>query len=347
MKSQRAAGISLLVFALIVLSWPAWADGVSATDFQGQRIELAGPAQRIVALAPHLVENLYSAGAGDRLVGAEADSDYPPAARAIPSIGGYNSMSVEAIVARRPDLVVAWSSGGTTDLVARLRSLGIPVYMDAPRRLDDIARAIEDFGRLAGTSRQADKAASAFRQQIARLRARYADRRPVSLFYEVWHQPLQTLSSRGLIGDVIRLCGGHNIFADAPGLAPRVSMETVLTRDPEAIVASATSEDADQRSSVWQQWPGLQAVRQHHLLSIPPDLISRPSTRIAQGAADLCRQLDTVRKAEDRARPQMNANKKKALLRIGITADVVCCSLWFTVPRGLKKSAQGTESDIS
>ncbi|MDA3920808.1 MAG: cobalamin-binding protein [Salinisphaera sp.] len=310
---ERTRHLAVCVLALIVAfaGLPALAHGVSVTDFQDHRITLAHPAQRIVALAPHLVENLYSAGAGKRIVGAEADSDYPPAARAIPSIGGYHSMSVEAIVAQRPDLVVAWASGGTADLVARLRGLGIPVYVDAPRHLDDIARAIEDFGQLAGTSQLADRAASVFRQHIAKLRAQYASRRPVSLFFEVWHQPLQTLSDHGLIGDVIRICGGRNIFADAPGLAPRVSMESVLARNPEAIVASSTTVDADRRAQAWSQWPGLRAVRQHHLLSVPADLISRPTVRIEQGAADLCHQLNMVRKADDRIRPKINVNERE------------------------------------
>jgi len=288
---QWLVAASLLACGLLG-SQAALAD-VLATDFTGQTIRLAKPAQRIVALAPNLVENLYSAGAGGAIVGATEYSDYPPAARQIPRVGGYNSMSLETIVALHPDLVVAWGSGGTADLVKRLKALDIPVYIDVPEHFRDIAKTIRDLGTLTGHTATADQAATAFTGRIKALRARYGHRTPVSLFYVVSNQPLQTLTNRGLIGDVFTLCGGRNVFADAPGLAPRVSIESVLARQPQAIVAGDNNGDTWQ--AFWQQWSSLRAVQQHRLLSIPADLISRPSTRIAGGALDLCRQLDDVR----------------------------------------------------
>lgn len=283
-----------LLALLGLLAAPASAS-VSVSDFTGHSVRLEQPARRIVALAPSLVENLYAAGAGDAIVGTVQFSDYPPAAQQIPRIGGYNSMSLEAIVALHPDLVVAWGSGGTQDLVKRLRSLDIPVYINVPRHLADIGRVIRDFGQLTGHSDTADAAAARFNARIAALRQRYAQRTPVRLFYAASNQPLQTLSNKGLIGDVFKLCGGHNIFADAPSLAPRVSIESVLARKPQAIVAGDSYGDA--WKTFWQQWPSLNAVKQQHLLSIPADLISRPTVRIAQGAENLCRQLDGVRRA--------------------------------------------------
>lgn len=288
---RQLASVGLIIFGLL-LTLPA-AAAVTATDFTGHTIRLDHPAQRIVALAPSLVENLYSAGAGDAIVGTVQFSDYPPAAKQIPRIGGYNSMSLEAIVALHPDLVVAWGSGGTHDLVKRLKNLGIPVYVDVPRHMSDIGKAIRDFGQLTGHADVADTAAARFHDRIAALRSRYAHQAPVRLFYAVSNQPLQTLSDKGLIGDVFTLCGGRNIFADTPSLAPRVSIESVLSRNPQAIVAADAHGDA--WKAFWQQWPSLQAVHRGNLLSIPADLISRPSARIAQGAADLCRQLDGVR----------------------------------------------------
>lgn len=283
-----------LLALLWLLALPASAS-VSVTDFTGHSVRLEQPARRIVALAPSLVENLYAAGAGDAIVGTVQFSDYPPAAQQIPRIGGYNSMSLEAIVALQPDLVVAWGSGGTQDLVKRLRSLDIPVYVNVPRHMADIGRVIRDFGQLTGHSDTADAAAARFNARIAALRQRYAQRTPVRLFYAASNQPLQTLSNKGLIGDVFKLCGGRNIFADAPSLAPRVSIESVLSRKPQAIVAGDAHGDA--WKTFWQQWPALIAVQRQQLLSIPADLISRPSARIAEGAADLCRKLDNARRA--------------------------------------------------
>ncbi|HET7314126.1 cobalamin-binding protein [Salinisphaera sp.] len=277
---------------------PAAAAPVSVTDFTGHEVRLDHPARRIVALTPHLVENLFTAGLGDRVVGAVRYSNYPPAAKRIPRVGGYNSLSLEAIVARNPDLVVAWAEGGSPDIVRRLRALGIAVYVDDPRRLSGIARTIRDLGVLGATEAVADRAASAFRRRIAALRQRYAGRAPVTLFWEVWSDPLRTLSGAGMTGAVIRLCGGDNIFADAPTLAPQVSIESVIARKPQAIVASGVAETRPQWKTYWQRWPTIPAVAHDHYVTVPSDLISRPTVRLAQGAADLCRGLDRVRAAD-------------------------------------------------
>lgn len=291
----RAGLVSVLMVLLGLTAPAALAASVSVTDFSGHEVRLAHPARRIVALTPHLVENLFTAGLGDRIVGAEQHSNYPPAARRIPHVGGYNSLSLEAIVATKPDLVVAWAEGGSPDTVARLRALGIAVYVDDPRQLSGIARTIRDLGVLGATEARADRAAAAFEHRIAALRQRYAQRRAVPLFWEVWADPLRTLSSAGMIGAVIRLCGGDNIFADASSLAPRVSIESVIARNPEAIVASGVAEADPHWQAWWQRWPTIAAVAHDHFVTVPSDLISRPTVRIARGAADLCHGLDRVR----------------------------------------------------
>lgn len=284
-----------LLLAGWLLGGVALAAPLSVTDFTGHTVRLAHPARRIVALTPHLVENLFTAGLGKRIVATVAHADYPPAARQIPRVGGYDSVSLEAIVAKKPDLVVAWADGGQPDLIRRLRALGIAVYVDNPRRFAGIARTLRDLGHLGGTEATANAAARAFMQRVARLRARYAHRRPVRLFYEVWSDPLRTLSSGGMTGAVIRLCGGRNIFANAATLAPQVSIESVIARNPQAIVAAGVARDNPRWKRYWRQWPTIAAVRQDNFVTVPPDLISRPTVRLAKGAADLCRGLDRAR----------------------------------------------------
>lgn len=293
----RGTGLLLALLCSLIAA-RAIAGPVSVTDFTGHKVRLDHPARRIVALTPHLVENLFTAGLGDRVVGAVRYSNFPAAAKDIPRVGGYNSLSLEAIVARKPDLVVAWAEGGSPDIVRRLRALGIAVYVDDPRQLSGIARTIRDLGVLGDTQTRADHAARVFEQRIAALRHRYAQRPPVSLFWEVWSDPLRTLSNAGMTGAVIRLCGGRNVFAQAATLAPQVSIESVIARDPQAIVASGVAETKPHWKAYWQQWPAITAVARDHFVTVPSDLISRPTVRLADGAADLCRGLDRVRAAE-------------------------------------------------
>lgn len=292
----RIAGLAGVLLCALIAITPAYAE-IAVEDFLGRSVRLEQPAQRIVALAPHIVENLYAAGVGDRLVGAVSHSDYPPAARALPEVGGPSSLSMESIVALDPDLIVVWASaqGASKAALAQFARMDIPVYVDRPRALDDIPRAIVDFGTLAGRPAHARAVAADFRRRLGALRKRYADRAPVSLFYQIWNEPLQTLSGDHFISHVIQLCGARNVFADAATLAPRIGIESVLARDPQVIVASGAGASRPGWLDAWRQWPSLQAVANNHLYVVDPDLIQRPTTRILKGALRLCRDVDAAR----------------------------------------------------
>ena len=270
---------------------------VSVSDDTGREVRLARPAQRIVSLAPHITELLFSAGAGDRLVGAVDFSDWPPAAKQLPRVGAYNAVDMERILALRPDLVVAWASGNPPALIERLRGLGLTVFLSEPRELEDVAGNLERLGRLAGTEATAQAAADAFRRRLQALRERYSARVPVSVFYQIWFRPLMTVNGEHLISKVIRLCGGRNVFADLPTLVPKLDMEAVLAADPQAIVAGVREPGDEAWQADWRRWPQLRAVREGHLISLPADLMQRHTVRILDGAGQLCAALERVRAA--------------------------------------------------
>ena len=287
---------SLLVLLAGVLLVPAAARAeIEIVDDTGRHLRLPAPAQRIVSLAPHVTELLFAAGAGNRVVGVVEYSDHPPAARGLPRVGGYSQLDLEAVAALAPDLVIGWHSGNRGAHLERLGALGIAVYLNEPRSLDDVARSLEQIGRLAGTSAVADAAAQDFRARRDALAARYRDRPPVRTFYQIWDQPLMTVNDRHLIADVIRLCGGRNVFGELPALAPRIGEEAVLAADPEAIVASGMGEARPEWLDRWARWPALAAVRAGNLFFVPPDLIQRHTPRILDGAERLCAHLETAR----------------------------------------------------
>jgi iron complex transport system substrate-binding protein len=292
-------GIGVLTTGLLLLSFllPPGARGqaVSTVDFSGRTVTLEAPARRIVALAPHSVENLFSAGAGDRLVGVVNASDYPPQALRIPSVGSFNAYSLEAIASAQPDLIVMWGSGNGEATLGKLEMLGIPVYVSEPRQLEDIARDIRALGVLAGTRERSEAEARRVELGLAKLRARYSGRSPRKVLYEIWNDPLQTVNGDHLISQVIALCGGRNIFAELAPLAPRVNIEAVLALAPEAIVASGMSDSRPRWLDDWRRYPALPAVRANGLFFIHPDLLERPTARVLLGAQVLCEQLDTLR----------------------------------------------------
>lgn len=263
-------------------------------DFADREVRLQEPARRIVALAPHMVENVFSAGAGDRLVGAVDYSDYPEAAKSIPRIGNFQSWSLEALVALQPDLVLLWSSGNGLDAVSGLESLGITVFVTEPRQLTDISRSVRAIGKLAGTEAVSRTEALRIESELNSLQTQYARERPLSVFYQIWNDPLQTVNGDHLISQIIGLCGGYNVFADAPSLAPKINIESVLARNPEAIVASGMDTARPEWLDDWRGYTSLTAVRNDALFFVPPDYLQRPTARILLGAAQLCSQLSTA-----------------------------------------------------
>lgn len=283
-----------LALFLLLACISARAD-IAVRDSAGRVVSMEAPARRIVALSPHSVENLFSAGAGPAIVGTVDYANFPPEAAAIPSLGSAQTWSLEALVALAPDLVVLWGSGNGSTALAQLERLGLTVYVSEPRRLQDIGENIRELGALAGSSAVANASADRLDRRLAELRATFAARQARNVFYQIWNSPLQTINDEHMISAVIRLCGGHNIFAATRQLAPQVSLESVLERNPDAIVASGMGESRPEWLDEWRRYPQLTAVQRGALFHIHPDLIQRPTARVAEGAALLCKQLDSLR----------------------------------------------------
>lgn len=279
----------------LLLASGAAAAQVQVEDDYGRSVALQRPAGRIVSLSPHLTELLYAAGAGERLVGAVEFSDYPPPAKALPRVGSEAGIDVERILALRPDLVVAWPNVGSARTVDQLEKIGLTVFRSEPRELEHIATTLERLGALADSGAHAGRAAAEFRARVSALEKRYAGAAPVRVFYQIWDRPLLTINGQHIITKAMRLCGGENVFAALPLIAPEVDREAVLRADPDVIVASGSAGNPPAWLAAWRAFPGMKAVARERLFSIPPDLIQRHTPRILEGAAALCGILENVR----------------------------------------------------
>ncbi len=286
----------LLRIALVLMMIMSSAQAeIVLRDDTGATLRLPKAAARIVSLAPHATENLFAAGAGERVIGVVEYSDFPAAAKRIAKVGDHAHPDFESILALKPDLVIVWQSGNAAGIVKRLETLGLPVYQTRPDRLEDIPANIEKLGRLAGSEAISSRAGAAFRQRLAALNKQYSARPPVKVFYQTWHQPLLTVGDSQIISEVIRLCGGENIFAGLRAKAPSVSIEAVLAANPEVIVASGMGYDTPIGLEDWKKWQQMQAVARGNLFHIPADLMQRPTPRLLDGAEQLCRHLESAR----------------------------------------------------
>ncbi|GGC10829.1 cobalamin-binding protein [Oxalicibacterium flavum] len=283
-------------FSLLALavSLPAQAV-VTVQDDAGKTVTLERPAQRIVSLAPHATELIFAAGGGDRIVGTVGYSDYPPAALKIPRVGNHQQVDIERIIASKPDLLVVWLHGNSERQLEHVRKLGIPFYFSEPKKLDDIPRSIERLGVLMGTEQQAARVATQQRARLATLAAQYRERPVVRMFYQVWGKPIYTLNGSNIMSDVIRLCGGENVFASLPVSAPTVSTEAVLLENPEVMMTGDRQAEKSGGLEIWRPYRNLLAVRNDNLFSVDADLVNRAGPRLIDGAAMVCEKLEQAR----------------------------------------------------
>lgn len=266
-----------------------------ATDDADREVCLAEPAERVAALSPGATELAFAAGAGERVVAVVDYSDYPPEAREIVSVGSHTRVDLETLLSLRPDLVIGWVTGNPPEQLETIESLGLPVFVIEPRDFEGVASAIERLARLAGTDRDGQQVADTFRAGMAELAERYAGAEPVSVFYQVWDEPLMSVNDDHLIGKVLSLCGGVNVFGDLSRLVPRIDDEAVLDADPEAILAGGMGEENREWLDHWQQYPDLAAVEHGNLYFVPPSLIQRPTPRLLEGSRQFCEKLDHAR----------------------------------------------------
>lgn len=285
----------ILACALALLCTPLHA-AITVRDDAGNAVTLARPAQRVIAMAPHITELLFAAGGGERVVGALNFSDYPPAAKRVPQVGSNEQIDMERILALKPDLLVVWKSGNTSRQLEQLKSLGVPMFYSEPQKLDEVATSLTRLGQLLGTEPAAQAAARDYRARIAALTSTYARRSPVRVFYQIWDKPLFTLNGEHIASDVMRLCGGQNVFAAQKVVAPSVSTEAVLQENPEAIIGTVRDGQSEDGIYLWKRYPGMQAVKRGNLFALDGDTLTRATPRIADAATQLCEKLETARR---------------------------------------------------
>jgi iron complex transport system substrate-binding protein len=284
------------LFALLGLAWCAVADAaLTLTDDRGTSVVLDQPAARIVTLAPHLAEIVFAAGAGSRLAGVSAGSDFPDAVKALPVVADAGRIDFERITALKPDLVLAWLSGNPARQIEQLERRGIRVLATEARHVDDVARLLRLVGTAAGSADQADQAARRYEDGVRQLASRYAQLPPLRVFVEIWHDPLISVSGAHLIGDVVRMCGGVNVVEAAPMLTPVVSAESLLAAQPQAVIMSVDAAATAERMARWQRFALIPAVRRRALYAVDPSLLERQGPRLLEAAQRVCEALALAR----------------------------------------------------
>ena len=273
--------------------------GIIASSISFAQNKQALHPQRIITVAPHLSEVVEAAGGANRLISVSAYSNFPESVKKLPITSDARSIDLEKMKSLRPDLIIYWRGGTPESQIESIKKTftSIQVVSVEPKKLTDIANDIETIGKLLGTETIAKKNADAFRAQITELKHQYQNKnkRKVKVFYQVWAQPLMTLNQDHLIADIINICGGEQLFAKEKLLVPTVSREAVVKANPEIIFTAVDTQQMKTDWSMWSSIPQLAATQRKAFIDIDGDMISRPSTRIMQGAKKICSEIDKIR----------------------------------------------------
>ena len=285
----------LVPFLLLMVASTYSTAAITVTDDLGNTVTIEHPAQRVISLAPHVTELIFTAGAGTKIIGTVKYSDFPEAAKNIPRIGDLRQIDLERVIALKPDLLIVWMHGAFNQQLETLRKSGIPFYFSEPQKLTQVSETLIKFGQMLGTENTAQVAASNFNKQLQLLSTQNQNKSKVRTFYQVWGHPLYTLNDKHIVSDAIRLCGGENIFGTLAASAPVVTQEAVLQENPELIIGTDAKGDSKNDLAQWKNFNTLLANKNHNFQSIDGDLLNRPGPRIIDGAKAICASLELAR----------------------------------------------------
>jgi iron complex transport system substrate-binding protein len=262
---------------------------VTVTDDAGVQTTFTAPPQRIVSLNPGHTETVFALGAGDRLVAVDSFSNYPAEAQQIqPRLVTFPTLSVETVIALRPDLVLALVEND--DVLGQIRGQGVPVLKLLPRDYDATSREIASLGRVLGNPQRGEELAA---EMVARRDAvvqAVADAPRPRVFYEMdASDPTKPFAAgpHGFYGQLIDLAGGTNVFADLPGDFGQVSAESVVARDPELIVLADSYLPYNPQTpgmvAARPGWDQVTAVRNGAIYAVQEELFASAAPRLADG----------------------------------------------------------------
>jgi iron complex transport system substrate-binding protein len=261
-------------------------------DMLGRDVTLPAPPARIVSLVPSVTEVLYALDAAEALVGVTDYCDFPPEARRKPRVGGMVAPSLEAVVALRPDLVIATTEGTREDTVTQLTRLEVPVYLVAVHRVADVTGLIARMGGLTGRQAAAESLVARLEARIESVKKAVLTRGRPRVLYVLWPEPLIVPGRNTIVTELIQLAGGQSLTADDADAWPRYSLEAAVAKRPEVILlANHGAGTGAIAADKWRRLTELPAVKTGRLRSVDGDLMHRYGPRVVDGLEQLARAI--------------------------------------------------------
>ncbi len=256
-------------------------------DIPVQAGTAADPA-RIVSLNPTTTDLLFAIGAGPRMVGRTEWDRWSDSVRAVPDLGAGLRPNVEAVLAKRPDLVVLYASADNADAVRQLRAAGVAVMALKVDRLSDFRRAALLLGEATGESSRARDVVDSVTATLDRVREATRRLPHPTVFWHIWDAPIITIGRGSYMNDLVEIAGGRNVYGDLAAASPTVSIEDVIHRDPDVIIAGPVGAARMRSSAIWRS---VNAVQRDRIAVVDTMLVGRPGARLGEAAVAIARLL--------------------------------------------------------
>jgi iron complex transport system substrate-binding protein len=269
-------------------------DKVIYTDGVGRQVSIARRPMRIISLAPDVTETLYLLGAQDRLIGNTTWCNWPEAAKQKPKVGDLLNPNYEVILAAKPDLVIASTAGNQEGSVLKLAKLGLPVYVSAPRSVEKIFKSVEELGRITDCAAQSAQLVARMKQRLDNIQRSISGLPPVRAFFITWFDPLLAPGKDTFENEAIRLAGVISITADIDQFYPRYSLEQVIVKNPDVILAVERMGDPLPDLKQIAGWKDLRAVKEGRIYLLT-EFLQHPSPLFLDGVEQLARKLHPER----------------------------------------------------
>lgn len=281
-KSVMIVWFSILALFMCMITRVAAGTFVDQLE---RRVTLPDDPQRVISLAPSITEIIYALEQANRLKGVTRYSDFPIEATKLPKIGSYVRLDLERIVALNPDLCIAIKDGNPKEIIDRLESLKIPVYVVNPRNLNTVLATVTEIGRILNADDKAEALLTLLHNRIHRVKTLISDDtyRP-GVFFQIGISPIVSVGTDTFLHELIELAGGKNL-ADGKTPYPRFSREQVLALSPEIFIVTSMARQAvfEQVKAEWRRWPSMPAVRNERIFLVDSNLFDRPSPRLVDG----------------------------------------------------------------
>lgn len=251
-------------------------------DDLGRSVNVDELPERIISLAPSSTELLFALGLGDKVVGVTKHCDYPQEASEKEKIGGYSTPDLEKIVALQPDLILA-SSIHEKEVIPSLEEMGFTVFALEPRNLAGIMEGMRVIGVITGSEGKAGDAIAGMEGRVSAITDETENLETVpGVLYITWHDPLWSVGSGNIIHELIDKAGGMNIFQDITGHKV-VSLEAVILRNPDVIIACSGHGEAKDKPFQWVREESrlgvIEARKNNRIYEVDADLVNRAGPR--------------------------------------------------------------------